>query len=151
LPTSFREQEELVARLFELFPEPPNDVIVDAQSAQELRSTIDRVVHFYFYLTEKWPDRIDLANEDLDYQQLDITAYMQCMWRTRVSVGVVGLLRERSQNFIWVSFPNPASLRDEYLRVYELFGKPSASLSDRYHHLIVLAKLQILFLGSTFI
>ena len=87
MTTSFRAQEEIVARLFSLFPEPPNDVTVDAKAAQQLRSTIDRAVHFYFFLTEKWPNSIDLANEDVDYQQLDIAAYMEFMWGPAKALG----------------------------------------------------------------
>jgi hypothetical protein len=42
-------------------------------------------------------------------------------------------------------------LKREYLRNYRLMVARSTQPNDRYYHLMVLAKLQIIFLGTTFI
>ena len=147
--TRFADQERLVSKIASLFPKAPNDVIADPKSATHLRSTIDYAVHFYFYLKERVSDPINLEDDDVENLKNDIVAYIEYFWTTHSNTSL--LLGKRRRLYRWKGYASPQQLKREYLKNYRLMLARSTSPKDRYYHLMVLAKLQIVFLGSTFI
>lgn len=147
--TRFADQERLVSKIASLFPKAPNDVIADPESATHLRSTIDYAVHFNFYLKEQVSEPINLEDDELENLKNDIVAYIEYFWTTHSRTSLP--LRKRRAVYRWKGYASLQQLKREYFRNYRLMVARSTSPKDRYYHLMVLAKLQIVFLGSTFI
>ncbi len=131
------------------FPKAPNDVVANEESARHLRSTIDYAVHFYFYLNERASDPIKLGDDDIENLKNDIVAYIEYFWTTHSNTAL--LLENRRKLYTWKGYASLQQLKREYLQNYRLMVARSTPPNARYYHLMVLSKLQIIFLGSTFI
>ncbi len=147
--TDFVDQERLVAEILRFFPEPPNDVCVDEESFRHLRSTIDYAVHFYFFLTERMKQRLNPNDQDFRLLNQDKAAYIEYFWGTHENLSVV--LRSRRRSLKWKAYASADHLKRDYVRSYHLLTAKGTALADRYYHLMLLTKLQVIFFGTTFI
>jgi len=149
--TTFPDQEELVPGILALFGEIPNNVITTPESQQDLRSTIDSAVHFYFYLKERASDPLDVGSDEIENVLLDLTAYASFFWQVRVATDVFLERHDRaSLDWKWEQFSDLDSLKGSYFASYEKLVSESTTLKERYASLLRLTKIQLMFAGLVF-
>jgi hypothetical protein len=151
MTTAFSDQEKLVPEILSRFGAPPNEVIATPEAQQDLRSTIDSAVHFYFFLKERASEPLDINSDEIENVLLDLSAYASFFWQVRVSTNVFLECERRSLKWEWEQFSDLKSLKGSFFASYEKLVSESTTLKERYLHLLRLTKIQLMFAGLVFI
>ncbi len=151
MTTAFSDQEKLVPGILSRFGEIPNEVITTREAQQDLRTTIDLAVHFYFYLKERASEPMNINSDEVEDVLLDLTANASSFWHVRMSTNVFLERERRSLKWEWERFSDLKSLKRSYFASYEKLVSESTALKERYLHLLRLTKIQLMFAGLAFI
>jgi len=144
--TSQEEQHKVVVEIFNLFGDEPDEVLLSSELWTDLRAAIDRCVHFYFYVSEWLGETIEPGDE-VDWIRDDVRAGVDLFESVRF--GASSDLKARIADFTWTCYPTFEDLRRDYLSWFERLCDPSIGRLERYYSLLVLSKLQVVFLGTT--
>lgn len=150
MATALADQEKLVIEILSLFDEFLDEVYPDPEDRQDLRTTIDLAVHFYFYLKERASGPLDLDSDEIDDVLLDLTANASSFWHARNDRH---MFVEREPHLVkWEPehFKDLESLKSAYFLSYEKLISESTPLKERYLHLLRLTKIQLMFAAIVF-
>jgi len=145
--TSQEEQHVLTDKILELFLPLP-DGVSEADDAN-LKISVDRSVHFYFYLKERFdPEARPDANE-VSNVRIDLASYVEFF--DLLGFAALSEVTTNQRAWKWESPETSTALRDKFFHHFEALRRKKTRRLERYRHLMQLIKLQLFYLAFTFV
>jgi hypothetical protein len=145
--TSQQEQHVLTDKILALFKPLPDSI--SETDDPRLKVSVDRSVHFYFYLKERFrPEARPGAYEVCDIR-IDLAAYVEFF--DRLGSATMREVVMKRLEWKWEAPETPTVLRDRFFDHFDALRNEKTPRLDRYRHLMELVKLQLFYLAFTFI
>jgi hypothetical protein len=145
--TSQDEQHILTDRIVALFLPLP-DFVSEADDPR-LKVSVDRSVHFYFYLKERFdPKALPNASQICDIR-IDLVSYVEFF--DRLGSATMRETAMKQLEWKWEAPKTSKALKDRFFEHFDALCKKKMPRLERYRHLTQLIKLQLFYLAFTFI
>lgn len=146
MKTSEQKQHRLTEEILSLFQPLPDDIC--EANDENLRISVDRTVHFYFYLIECFDSDARPDAYEVGDIRIDLVSYVQYFHRLGTATLRDFVLEEL--HWKWEAPGGFAALRDQFVEQFRIFRSDKTSRMERYTQLMILIKLQLFFLAFTF-
>ena len=144
--TSQVEQHRVTERILELFAPLP-DFVCEAED-KDLKVSVDRSVHFYFYLKERFDPEVRPDASKMIDVRADIAPYVA--YFDLLGSATMREIVMKQLKWEWEAPMTSTALRDRYFNHFDALRNENTPRPERYLHLMQLVKLQLFYLAFTF-